>query len=249
MREDLHHFSPARFYRVNIIFLIPILVIGFMVFLILTCTVTSVKVNGNNIISDSEIEGYVMTGKYKNNGAWDVIKNAVRPPEIPFIKSTSVRLKHFHTLTVTVKEKELTGYLRDKKNNYVYVDKNGTVTEIDTRLLGNAIPVEGLTTKKDITKGKMYPAPENRVSALSIIFKSMKNMGLDIDEITFGSSGQITLTSGTITASLGTADRLKDKLLRLSYILPKVQDETGVLHFEDYTEDNTDIVFQKTKSK
>ena len=76
-----------------------------------------------------------------------------------------------------------------------------------------------------------------------------KNMGLDIDEITFGSSGQITLTSKTITASLGTADRLKDKLLRLSYILPKVQDEAGVLHFEDYTEDNTDIVFQKTKSK
>lgn len=249
MREDLHHFSPVRFYAINIIFLIPLLVAAFLVFLIVTCTVTSVEVDGNTLISDDEIENYVMTGKYKNNGAWDVVKNYLRKPDIPFVKDTKVSLKHFHTLTVKVTEKELTGYLRDKKNNYVYVDKNGTVTEIDQRLLGKAIPVDGLNAKKTITVGKKYPAPENRVAALSTILKSMKNMGLDIDKITFGSSGQITLKSGTITASLGTADRLKDKLLRLSYILPKVQDETGVLHFEDYTEDNTDIVFQKTESK
>lgn len=248
MREERRHFSPARFYAVNLIFLIPILIVGFMVFLILTCTVTTVTVKGNTLISDAEVEGCVMTGKYKNNGAWDVVRNKLRPAQIPFIKTVNVSLKGFHNLVITVKEKELTGYVRDSRNNYVYLDRDGVVTEIDSRLLGDAVPVEGLSTKKTITEGKLYPAAENRVKALSTVFKSMKNLGLSIESVTFGSSGQITLDCGTITASLGTADSLKDKLLRLSYILPKVEDQTGILHFEDYTVDNTDIVFEKTKT-
>ena len=248
MREEKHHFSPARFYAVNIIFLIPLIILAFLVFLILATNVTAVEVNGNNLISDTEIEGFVMTGKYKNNGAFDVIKNKVRPAQIPFIRTTNVSLKNLHTLVISVKEKNLSGYVSDSKNNYVYLDEDGIVTEIDQRLLGDAIPVEGISTKKKITEGAAYPAAENRIKALSTIFKTMKNQDIDIEGITFGSSGQITLDCGSITASLGTADSLKEKLMRLANILPKVEGKSGILHFEDYTADNTDIVFEKTKT-
>lgn len=244
MTERGHKFRPGRFYRINIIFLIPLIVCLILVFLLLTCSVREVTVNGNSLISDSEIENYVLNDKYKNNGAWDVAKNTLKKPTIPFIKSVKVQLKGFHHLIITVKEKELTGYLRDNKNRYVYVDKNCVVTEIDDRLLGKAIPVSGLKAKKSITVGEKYPAESNRVASLSLIFRSMKNLGLDIDKVTFGSSGQMSLKSGSVTASLGTSDRLKDKLLRLSYILPKIEGKSGTLHFEDYTEDNTDIVFE-----
>ncbi len=248
MREERHHFSPTRFYAVNIIFLIPLIILAIIVFLILATNVTAVEVKGNSLISDAEIEGLVMTGKYKNNGAYDVIKNRLRPAQIPFVKSASVSLKNFHTLVISVKEKKLAGYVCDSKNNYVYLDDDGTVTEIDSRLLGNAIPVEGITTKKKITEGAVFPAAENRIKALSTIFKTMTNQDIAIEGITFGSSGQITLDCGDITASMGTADSLKEKLLRLANILPKVDGMTGILHFEDYTADNTDIVFEKTKT-
>ncbi|MQN00791.1 MAG: hypothetical protein DUD27_05540 [Lachnospiraceae bacterium] len=249
MERDGHRYSPAKFYKINIIILIILIILGTAVFLIFACNVNNVTVRGNTLLGASEIEGYVMADKYRNNGAWDVVKNTLRPPEIPFVKETKVSLHNLHDLVITVKEKELTGRLKDKNGNYVYIDRNGIVTEVDPRLLGKAVPVEGLTTKKSAVVGKAYPAAENRVKALSVIFKSMKNMGLDISKVTFGDSGQITLTCGKVTASFGTADRLKDKLLRLSYILPKVKGSAGILHFEDFTEDNTDIVFEKKKTK
>lgn len=248
MREEKHHFSPARFYAVNIVFLIPLIILSFLVFLILATNVTAVEIKGNTLISDTEIQDLVMTGKYKNNGAFDVIKNKVRPAQIPFVRTVNVSLKNLHTLVISVKEKKLEGYVRDSKDNYVYLDDDGTVTEVDPRLLGDAIPVEGISTKKKITEGAVYPAAENRVKALSTIFKTAKNQDIKIEGIAFGSSGQITLDCGKITASLGTADSLKEKLLRLANILPKVEGKTGILHFEDYTADNTDIVFEKTKT-
>lgn len=247
MSDEFHRFSPVRFYRINLIFLIPLMIAAVLVFLILTCTVEEVSVKGNTLLSDTEIENYVLNDRYKNNGAWDVVKNTLREPEIPFAAGIKVRLSHFHHLEITVTEKELTGYLRDSKGRYVYLDRNGIVTEVDDRLLGTAIPVEGLDTKKNIVTGQKYPAAENRVSALSTIFKSMKNLNLDIKKVTFGDSGQITLDLGKVTASLGTADRLKDKLLRLSYIVPKVGKDSGVLHFENFTEDNTDVVFERAR--
>ena len=44
---------------------------------------------------------------------------------------------------------------------------------------------------------------------------------------------------------LGEAKYLNDKIVRLVEILPKLDGMTGVLHIEDYSEKNTDIIFEK----
>ena len=244
MMQEKKKFSPFRFYLVNFIFFLLILIAAFLVILILACGVQEVKVKGNSFYTSSQIEHLVLNDRYRTNGAWDVIKNKVHPRhDIPFVSDVKVSLSHLHILTITVTEKDIVGYMAASDGKLIYLDRDGRVTDISNRLLPDMIPVDGLPTKKKITAGQMYPAAENRVAALSLIFKSKDNMDLGIRSITFGNSGQITMVCGKVTVQLGTAGNLKDKLLRLSYILPKVENEAGTLHFENYTSDNTDIVF------
>ena len=40
---------------------------------------------------------------------------------------------------------------------------------------------------------------------------------------------------------------MSEKVMRLSYILPKLEGMTGTLHLEDWNTENTDIVFEKAE--
>lgn len=243
MVQEKKKFSPLRFYLVNLIFLVLIILASVLVFMAGACDVRNVKVEGSTYYSDIDIRQQVLNDSHSNNGAWVVMKNTLHPVSIPFVRSIRVKLHGLHDLTITVKEKEITGYIQQSDKKIIYLNRDGVVTDIDDRLLTGMIPVEGLDTKKKIKTGSLYPAAENRVSALAAIFHSKDNMDLTITKVTFGDSGQITLQCNQVNVMLGTADNLHDKLIRLSYILPKVGDRAGTLHFENYSGDNTDIVF------
>lgn len=244
MTQEKKRFSPARFYRINIIFFIMIMVLGLLVFLLAVCSVRQVRVYGNTIYTDAQLEEIVLNDRYKSNGAWEVVRNRLHPRrDIPFVSKTEVSLKGFHTLVIRVSEKQIAGYIDGKDDNHIYLDREGRVAEVNKKLLSSAIPVSGLSTKKRIVTGKSYPVAENRITALRRIFHAKTSMNLNIDSVNFGDSGEISLSCGSVTVKMGTSDGLKEKLLRLSYILPKVAGESGTLHFENFSSDNTDIVF------
>jgi len=48
---------------------------------------------------------------------------------------------------------------------------------------------------------------------------------------------------------VGSADNLTDKLMRLEYILPELTGKKGTLHLENWSNENTDIIFEPKKSK
>ena len=47
--------------------------------------------------------------------------------------------------------------------------------------------------------------------------------------------------------SLGSSSYLEEKLERLSYILPEIEGMQGTLHLENFSPNNTDVVFEKQK--
>ena len=55
--------------------------------------------------------------------------------------------------------------------------------------------------------------------------------------------------SDDITVNVGSADNLTDKIMRLQYILPQLTNQTGTLHLENWSNENTDIIFEPKKSK
>ena len=55
----------------------------------------------------------------------------------------------------------------------------------------------------------------------------------------------MTLVYDTYNISLGNRSYLEEKIERVMLILPKIEGMQGTLHLENYSSQNTDIVFEK----
>ena len=52
---------------------------------------------------------------------------------------------------------------------------------------------------------------------------------------------------GGIVINVGDKSYLEEKIMRLPHILPNIEGQSGILHLENWTPDNTDIVFERAK--
>ena len=241
-------YSAMKFYLPNIILGVIILVIFMILGTAVFFGVREVEVSGSSIYSDAIIEDMVLNDKYKNNGLYDVLKARFFPvKDVPFVEKITVSLSGSHKLLITVKEKEICGFVLDTKERYVYFDSEIRVSEISDQRLDGVIPVEGIVAEEP-TEGSLLSVQSSRRKALAAVYRNIKSRDIVADRIIIDESdGTITLISGTITIMLGNKTNLEEKLRRLSYILPKLKKKSGTLHLEDFTEENTDIVFKETK--
>ncbi len=67
------------------------------------------------------------------------------------------------------------------------------------------------------------------------------------DIIKYGQEGSYTLKYGKISVLLGQAHNFNEKVIRISHIMPKLEGQKGVLHLESWTDNTTDVTFEKTK--
>ena len=131
-RESIRRHSKWRYYFFNIfLFLVIVGVIGISA-TIFFCDTETVKIKGNTIASDKNLEKVILSDKYDKNTVYALLRNFFCPhKEIPFVESYRVKLKDRNTIIIQISEKELYGFvLGDKKGTYVYYDKNGQVLEI-----------------------------------------------------------------------------------------------------------------------
>ena len=247
MANTKRPYSAVRFYLPNIILGVLILIIFLVLSTAVVFRVKDIEVKGSTIYSDALIEDMVLNDKYKYNGLYDVIKSRFFPSKnVPFVEKISVRLSGNHKLVIEVREKALRGYTIDSKDRYVYFDGNIKVTQISDQLIDGLIPVEGLTIE-DAAEGEYLPVQSSRRKALAVVYKNIKSRDITADRIIIDETdGTITMVSGEITVMLGNKTNLEEKLRRLSYILPKLRKKSGTLHLEDFTEENTDIVFKES---
>ena len=73
----------------------------------------------------------------------------------------------------------------------------------------------------------------------------MKKYEIVPEQIAYSEDKTYRLEYGSVEALLGSAQNVSDKVLRLSYILPKLEGMSGRLHLEGWTENTTDISFEK----
>ena len=245
-REKIRRHSEFRYYLLNILLFVIILGIIIAAAIIFFCQTQTVKVKGNTICSDKEIKEYVLTEKYDENAVYATVRNFLFPREdIPFVESYKVTMKSRNTLVIHVVEKEPYGFVGAEKGDaYVYYGKDGNVLEVSERLLEDVFRVIGLTAKNAEPK-KRLPVGESNVKTILTIQEEINREGLEVPSVTFSKDGTITFTTGNILVNLGTRANIAEKLRRLPYILPKLKKQSGTLHLEEWSEENTDIVFEK----
>lgn len=244
-RRKRRRFSRFRFYFINIF--LGVVIVGLLLgmFIYFGCNIKSVTVKGSTLYTDEEIENYVLNDAYSYNGVYAALKNLLKPrKDIPFVESVTVRLSGIHSVSIIVKEKKVIGYLALSDGTYAYFDGEGTVQEVSDRLLENVIPVSGIACQ-EASAGDALPIEKDELSYLTSLLKGLEKYEITPEQIQFDDDEGATVLSQNIQIQMGKDVYLEEKLMRLSRIMPYLEGMNGILHLENWSPDNTDIVFKK----
>ena len=212
-------------------------------------TVKKVEMTGNDHCSDEIIQEWVLRDEYSWNSLYVYLKNKfVEPEEIPFVDTMEVSLKSPHVLKIKVYEKGLLGcvYMESLGQN-AYFDKDGLVIEMSSDVIAGVPRVTGLDVKEIVLYEKLPIKEKNVLKNLLVLTQSLKKYELVPENINYSKDGCYTVSYDDINVLLGRAQHLNEKILRLSYIMPQLEDLKGTLHLESWTEDTTDISFEKAE--
>lgn len=238
-------FSRLRFYFINIFLGLVIVSVVSVLLVASFCKTDSVTMEGTDIYTTEEMETYVLTGDYADNAVAAVLMNLFRPPgDIPFIQKVSLRLDSYHSLHMVVQEKDMIGYIALAEGGYAYFDREGNVVEVSERILPDQIPVGGVLVEEAQIDQKV-DLGEAQLTFLTSLLKTLEKYEIAISEADFDADGSISVVQGGICIDLGKVTDLEEKVMRLPHILPQLEGQSGTLHLENWSEDNTDVVFDK----
>ncbi len=210
-------------------------------------TVKTVVVEGNEHYTEEQIQKFVLSDEYSWNSLYVVSKyHFFETEEIPFVDTMEISLTDPHTLKVHVYEKGILGYLYISTiDQNAYFDKDGFVVETSKEIIENIPQIEGLNCEKVVLYEKLPLKDKKILKSLLTTTQALKKNEIIPDKIEFAVNDDISLNYGKIQVLLGDSDNLTQKILRLSYILPQLSGMEGTLHVENWTENTTDIIFDK----
>lgn len=230
------------------------IVLAFLFILALTAfiivnvfTVEKVVVEGNALYSDQQIEEMILDDEYSWNSLYVNLKyRFTEIGEIPFVDEMEISLDDPHTIHVKVYEKGILGYLYIPiLGQNAYFDKDGFVVETSKERIPDVPKVTGVKCNEVILYEQLALEDPFILRQLLNLTQTLKKYQLLPEEIRFDDSLGAILTYEKIRVIVGFDDNLSQKIIRLSYILPQLKGLSGTLHLERWTEENTDIIFDK----
>lgn len=210
-------------------------------------TVEKVVVEGNVLYSNRQIEEMILNDEYSWNSLYVNLKyHFTEMGEIPFVDEMEISLDDPHTIHVKVYEKGILGYLYIPiLGQNAYFDKDGFVVETSKEKIEDVPKVTGVKCNEVILYEQLALEDPLILRELLNLTQTLKKYDLLPSEIRFDDSKGAVLTYEEIRVVVGSDENLSQKIIRLSYILPQLKGMSGTLHLENWTEENTDIIFDK----
>lgn len=235
------------FYFINIVLFIAILIVLGFIILITVFPMKNIKVKNSTINDERVIKDYVIRkGKYEKNGLYQILINLIdKKKNIPFVENYRIKLLAPKTFEINVIEKDLLCYVKTPRKN-VYFDESGVIKEISDKALENVTEAKGLKVKNQKI-GKKIELNKDTLNALLNIIKSLKKYNMKVDKVDFYEKNSISIDVGDIIVDFGNIKYLDKKLIRLHSLMPKVKKYKGKFHFENWSPDYTDVVFEILK--
>ncbi len=232
------------------IFLILLLLIAIGVFVVINVfTVENVIVEGNELYSEQQIEKMVLNDEYSWNSLYVNLKyRFLDIGEVPFVDTMEVSLDNPHTVRINVYEKGMLGFLYiDSIGQNAYFDKDGFVVETSAKIIEGVPRIKGISCSEVVLYEQLPLENDKVLGNLLNLTQTLKKYNQLPDEIQYNSNLEPTLYYGTIQVNVGSEENLSQKIIRLSYILPQLDGLSGTLHLENWSEESTDIVFDKSE--
>ncbi|MCI5919681.1 MAG: cell division protein FtsQ/DivIB [Roseburia sp.] len=212
-------------------------------------TVKDVVVEGNELYSDDQVKEWVLNDDYSWNTLYNVLKYKFKKTEeIPFIDTLEISMDNPHVLHVTVYEKGILGYLYiDAIGQNAYFDKDGFVVETSKDVIDGVPKVTGLDCSEVVLYEQLPLENKDILKNLLTLTQVLKKYKVLPNEISYDTSYEPTLNYNGISVIVGDDEELTQKVVRLSYILPQLEGQAGTLHLENWSEQTTDIVFDRAQ--
>lgn len=241
--------KKRRFKTILISILIFLLFIAIVFFIIIKVfVVKNVKVEGNEIYDENLIIETVLNDEYSWNSLYVLLKYTfVDTDAIPFIDTMEIKLENPTTLKIKVYEKGMLGYLYISSiNENAYFDKDGFVIETSTRMIERVPRIEGVTCD-EVILFEQLPIDKQTLRQMLTLTLTLKRDSLEPDTIYFNLEQSPVLVYGDTQVYLGSTELLTQKIARLKEIFPSIKGVKGVLHMENWSEESSNIIFEKTK--
>ncbi len=209
-------------------------------------TVLNVEVEGNVLYSDDQISTTVLNDEYSWNTLYVYLKYRFLDTEtVPFIDTMEISIKDPHTLRIMVYEKGIIGYLFDPSSGKnVYFDKDGFVVELSNNIISDVPQIEGIEVE-NIVLYEELPIKKDDLRELLTLTQTLKRNNLTPDSIIYGEVHSPVLVYGDVRIFVGDETLLTQKVARIVKIMPTIRSLSGELHLETWTEEATNIVFDK----
>lgn len=233
------------------IFLTVALIIALAAYIVIEVfTVEKVEVEGNEWYSAGQIEEMVLNDEYSWNSLYVTLKyRLIDIGEVPFVDAMEVSLDDPHTVRIKVYEKGILGYLYiPVLGQNAYFDKDGFVVETSTNIIPGVPKVTGVSCSEVFLYEKLPLEDESILRLLLNLTQTLKKYELEPEEIAFDEKEGAIVYYGNVRVIVGEEEYLSQKIIRLSQILPKLDGMKGTLHLENWTEETTDIVFDKEEN-
>ena len=212
--------------------------------------VEKVEVEGNELYDAKVIEKAVLNDKYSWNSLYVFLKyRFVDTKKVPFVDTMEITLKDPQTLHIKVYEKGIMGYLYISSiDENAYFDKDGLVVETSSKVIDGTPQIIGIDCDKVVLYEKL-PIGNAKLREILTLTQALKRNSLIPDSITYGVANEPLLAYGKIKVEMGSLELLTQKVERLAKIKPSLEGMDGTLHLENWTEETTNIVFDKNISK
>lgn len=240
-KKRKRHF--LRGFLILIIILAAMFVVAFKLF-----TVENVVVEGNELYAAETIQGVVLNDEYSWNSLYVFLKyKFIDTDEVPFIDTMEITLEDPHTLRISVYEKGMMGFIYIPGiNENAYFDKDGFVVETSSDAIVDVPRIDGISCDEVVLYEKL-PIKSSDLKSILSLTQALKRKSLVPDAIKYGVDNEPWLSYGDVDVMVGDTSALTQKVERLSTILPSLSGMTGTLHLEDWDEENTNIVFEKSE--
>lgn len=234
------------------------LLIGLLIFLVICALaavivikgfrIQAVEVEGNQLYDSQMIQKTVLNDEYSWNSLYVFFKyRFVDTKEVPFIDTMEITLVNPGKIKISVYEKGMMGYLNvpELKQN-AYFDKDGFVVELSDKEITDIPRIRGITCENVVLYEKL-PLDDTLLRELLTLTQTLKRSNLIPDSITYGVKHEPVLKYANVQVEMGNINLLTQKVERLDKIMPSLKGMSGTLHLENWTEETTNIIFDKNE--
>ncbi len=232
-------------WKIILMFLIIVLLLGAI--LIFGFRTRTVQVEGNEYYGESSITARIQNDDLSVNTLYILFKYNLTDADVPSgVESMSASLVNPWTVKITVKEKEMLGYV-DYDGAYLYFDRNG-IASLRTKEILEGVPyIEGLEfDASEVEMGSVLPVSDDSIfKKIMDVSNFLTKYSLDPDRLVCEGEG-IALYFGSVEVLLG-EENYENRLAQVEPILEKLRenypDTAGTLHLENYDTDSESVRF------